>query len=379
MSIPTSIQMVDLQSQHKKIQTELNSCIQKVVDSGAYINGPEVGRFADSLSLYLGSKYVIPCANGTDALQIALMSLDLKPGDEVITPTFTYVATAEVISLLGLKAVLVDVDSDYFGLNIEQVKIAITPRTRAIIPVHLFGQSANLEALMNLAADHKINIIEDAAQSMGASYRFLNGNEKKLGTIGRIGCTSFFPSKNLGCLGDGGAIITNDDFLAERIKMVANHGQKIKYHHDIIGCNSRLDTIQAAILNLKLVHLDNYNKSRQQAAKFYDEHLASVNSLRIPMRRKESTHVFHQYTLRILDDSRDQLIQFLKEHKIPSMVYYPLPLHFQKAFKNLEHSGMSFPIAEALASQVISLPMHSELEEKTQVYIIDKIKEFYDD
>jgi dTDP-4-amino-4,6-dideoxygalactose transaminase len=368
--------MVDLQSQHKKIHRELNSCIQKVVDSGAYINGPEVGRFADSLSLYLGSKYVIPCANGTDALQIALMSLDLKPGDEVITPTFTYVATAEVISLLGLKAVLVDVDPDYFGLNIEQVKTAITPRTRVIIPVHLFGQSANLEPLMNLAADHKINIIEDAAQSMGASYRFLNGNEEKLGTIGRIGCTSFLPTKNLGCLGDGGAIITNDDFLAERIKMVANHGEKIKYHHDIIGCNSRLDTIQAAILNLKLVHLDNYNKSRQQAAKFYDKHLASLKSIRIPMRRKESTHVFHQYTLRIINGKRDQMVKFLNENGVPCGIYYPVPLHNQNAYKSKRYIESDFSVTNQICSEVFSLPMHSELSEEQQNFISDLVNEF---
>lgn len=378
MDFTSPIQMVDLLSQHQKIQTELDSAVLKVAHSGAYINGPEVKIFSQELKTFLDVEHVIPCANGTDALQIALMSLDLKSGDEVITPAFTYIATAEVISLLGLTPVLVDVEPDYFGLDIGQVESAITSRTKAIIPVHLYGQAANMERLKSIALKYELAIIEDSAQSMGATYNFSDGRTQMLGTIGTIGCTSFFPSKNLGCMGDGGALFTNDRVLAERIKMISNHGQKIKYQHDVIGCNSRLDTIQAAILSVKLNYLEEYNSSRQRAAYFYDQGLGNLSTLQIPKRRKDSSHVYHQYTLRVLDGSRDSLAKFLNDKGIPSMIYYPFPLHFQKAFKSDKYPIGSLPVSEKLSSQVLSLPMHSELDEQIQVYIVETIKEFYE-
>lgn len=378
MDFTSPIQMVDLLSQHQKIQTELDSAVLKVAHSGAYINGPEVKIFSQELKTFLDVEHVIPCANGTDALQIALMSLDLKSGDEVITPAFTYIATAEVISLLGLTPVLVDVEPDYFGLDIGQVESAITSRTKAIIPVHLYGQAANMERLKSIALKYELAIIEDSAQSMGATYNFSDGRTEMLGTIGTIGCTSFFPSKNLGCMGDGGALFTNDRVLAERIKMISNHGQKIKYQHDVIGCNSRLDTIQAAILSVKLNYLEEYNSSRQRAAYFYDQGLGNLSTLQIPKRRKDSSHVYHQYTLRVLDGSRDSLAKFLNDKGIPSMIYYPFPLHFQKAFKSDKYPIGSLPVSEKLSSQVLSLPMHSELDEQIQVYIVETIKEFYE-
>ncbi len=378
MDFTSPIQMVDLLSQHQKIQTELDSAVLKVAHSGAYINGSEVKIFSQELKTFLDVEHVIPCANGTDALQIALMSLDLKSGDEVITPAFTYIATAEVISLLGLTPVLVDVEPDYFGLDIGQVESAITSRTKAIIPVHLYGQAANMERLKSIALKYELAIIEDSAQSMGATYNFSDGRTQMLGTIGTIGCTSFFPSKNLGCMGDGGALFTNDRVLAERIKMISNHGQKIKYQHDVIGCNSRLDTIQAAILSVKLNYLEEYNSSRQRAAYFYDQGLGNLSTLQIPKRRKDSSHVYHQYTLRVLDGSRDSLAKFLNDKGIPSMIYYPFPLHFQKAFKSDKYPIGSLPVSEKLSSQVLSLPMHSELDEQIQVYIVETIKEFYE-
>lgn len=378
MDFTSPIQMVDLLSQHQKIQTELDSAVLKVAHSGAYINGSEVKIFSQELKTFLDVEHVIPCANGTDALQIALMSLDLKSGDEVITPAFTYIATAEVISLLGLTPVLVDVEPDYFGLDIRQVESAITSRTKAIIPVHLYGQAANMERLKSIALKYELAIIEDSAQSMGATYNFSDGRTEMLGTIGTIGCTSFFPSKNLGCMGDGGALFTNDRVLAERIKMISNHGQKIKYQHDVIGCNSRLDTIQAAILSVKLNYLEEYNSSRQRAAYFYDQGLGNLSTLQIPKRRKDSSHVYHQYTLRVLDGSRDSLAKFLNDKGIPSMIYYPFPLHFQKAFKSDKYPIGSLPVSEKLSSQVLSLPMHSELDEQIQVYIVETIKEFYE-
>jgi len=378
MDFTSPIQMVDLLSQHQKIQTELDSAVLKVAHSGAYINGPEVKIFSQELKTFLDVEHVIPCANGTDALQIALMSLDLKSGDEIITPAFTYIATAEVISLLGLTPVLVDVEPDYFGLDIGQVESAITSRTKAIIPVHLYGQAANMERLKSIALKYELAIIEDSAQSMGATYNFSEGRTQMLGTIGTIGCTSFFPSKNLGCMGDGGALFTNDRVLAERIKMISNHGQKIKYQHDVIGCNSRLDTIQAAILSVKLNYLEEYNSSRQRAAYFYDQGLGNLSTLQIPKRRKDSSHVYHQYTLRVLDGSRDSLAKFLNDKGIPSMIYYPFPLHFQKAFKSDKYPIGSLPVSEKLSSQVLSLPMHSELDEQIQVYIVETIKEFYE-
>tara|TARA_B110000003_G_scaffold74683_2_gene76224 strand:- start:4124 stop:5263 length:1140 start_codon:yes stop_codon:yes gene_type:complete len=378
MHFTSPIQMVDLLSQHQKIQMELDSAVMKVAHSGSYVNGPEVKIFTEGLKTFLGVEHVIPCANGTDALQIALMSLGLKPGDEVITAAFTYIATAEVISLLGLKAVLVDVEPDYFGLDIDQVESAITSKTKAIIPVHLYGQAANMERLNSIALKYELEIIEDSAQSMGAKYNFSDGRTEMLGTIGTIGCTSFFPSKNLGCMGDGGALFTNDRVLAERIKMISNHGQKIKYQHDVIGCNSRLDTIQAAILSVKLNYLEEYNSSRQRAAYFYDQGLGNLSTLQIPKRRKDSSHVYHQYTLRVLDGSRDSLAKFLNDKGIPSMIYYPFPLHFQKAFKSDQYPIGSLPVSEKLSSQVLSLPMHSELDEQIQVYIVETIKKFYE-
>jgi len=378
MDFTSPIQMVDLLSQHQKIQMELDSAVMKVAHSGSYVNGPEVKIFTEGLKTFLGVEHVIPCANGTDALQIALMSLGLKPGDEVITAAFTYIATAEVISLLGLKAVLVDVEPDYFGLDIDQVESAITSKTKAIIPVHLYGQAANMERLNSIALKYELEIIEDSAQSMGAKYNFSDGRTEMLGTIGTIGCTSFFPSKNLGCMGDGGALFTNDRVLAERIKMISNHGQKIKYQHDVIGCNSRLDTIQAAILSVKLNYLEEYNSSRQRAAYFYDQGLGNLSTLQIPKRRKDSSHVYHQYTLRVLDGSRDSLAKFLNDKGIPSMIYYPFPLHFQKAFKSDQYPIGSLPVSEKLSSQVLSLPMHSELDEQIQVYIVETIKKFYE-
>ena len=378
MDFTSPIQMVDLLSQHQKIQMELDSAVMKVAHSGSYVNGPEVKIFTEGLKTFLGVEHVIPCANGTDALQIALMSLGLKSGDEVITAAFTYIATAEVISLLGLKAVLVDVEPDYFGLDIDQVESAITSKTKAIIPVHLYGQAANMERLNSIALKYELEIIEDSAQSMGAKYNFSDGRTEMLGTIGTIGCTSFFPSKNLGCMGDGGALFTNDRVLAERIKMISNHGQKIKYQHDVIGCNSRLDTIQAAILSVKLNYLEEYNSSRQRAAYFYDQGLGNLSTLQIPKRRKDSSHVYHQYTLRVLDGSRDSLAKFLNDKGIPSMIYYPFPLHFQKAFKSDQYPIGSLPVSEKLSSQVLSLPMHSELDEQIQVYIVETIKKFYE-
>jgi dTDP-4-amino-4,6-dideoxygalactose transaminase len=378
MHFTSPIQMVDLLSQHQKIQMELDSAVLKVAHSGSYVNGPEIKIFTEGLKTFLGVEHVIPCANGTDALQIALMSLGLKPGDEVITAAFTYIATAEVISLLGLKAVLVDVEPDYFGLDIDQVESAITSKTKAIIPVHLYGQAANMERLNSIALKYELEIIEDSAQSMGAKYNFSDGRTEMLGTIGTIGCTSFFPSKNLGCMGDGGALFTNDRVLAERIKMISNHGQKIKYQHDVIGCNSRLDTIQAAILSVKLNYLEEYNSSRQRAAYFYDQGLGNLSTLQIPKRRKDSSHVYHQYTLRVLDGSRDSLAKFLNDKGIPSMIYYPFPLHFQKAFKSDQYPIGSLPVSEKLSSQVLSLPMHSELDEQIQVYIVETIKKFYE-
>ena len=378
MDFTSPIQMVDLLSQHQKIQMELDSAVLKVAHSGSYVNGPEVKIFTEGLKTFLGVEHVIPCANGTDALQIALMSLGLKSGDEVITAAFTYIATAEVISLLGLKAVLVDVEPDYFGLDIDQVESAITSKTKAIIPVHLYGQAANMERLNSIALKYELEIIEDSAQSMGAKYNFSDGRTEMLGTIGTIGCTSFFPSKNLGCMGDGGALFTNDRVLAERIKMISNHGQKIKYQHDVIGCNSRLDTIQAAILSVKLNYLEEYNSSRQRAAYFYDQGLGNLSTLQIPKRRKDSSHVYHQYTLRVLDGSRDSLAKFLNDKGIPSMIYYPFPLHFQKAFKSDQYPIGSLPVSEKLSSQVLSLPMHSELDEQIQVYIVETNKKFYE-
>ena len=371
------IEMVDLKGQYKKIKSEIDQAMISCVESSEFINGHSVSLFAENLAKYIQAKYVIPCANGTDALQIALMALDLKPGDEVIVPAFTYIATAEVIALLSLVPVLVDVDPNDFNVNIESVKKAITAKTRAIVPVHLFGQCAGMEGLLQLALDNHIYVVEDAAQAIGAKYTFADGTVKQAGTMGNIGTTSFFPSKNLGCYGDGGALFTNDDSLAQRLKMISNHGQVKKYQHDIVGVNSRLDTLQAAILDIKLQHLDTYSRARNAVANYYDEKLQHINGLAIPFRTLLSTHVFHQYTIKVAKGKRDALKEFLLQKGISSMIYYPLPIHFQKAYEsNLTPEG-SFPVAENLCNEVLSLPMHTEMTTSMLDYVIDTIKDFF--
>ncbi len=369
------IQMVDLTSQYAKIQQEIDKAILDVVHSAAFINGPAVKNFQAELEKYLGVKHVIPCANGTDALQIAMMGLGLKPGDEVITADFTYVATAEVIALLGLKPVLVDVYPDTFTINIEALEKAITPKTKAIVPVHLFGQCAEMDELAAVAKKHGLFIIEDAAQAIGADYISANGIRIKAGAIGNVGCTSFFPSKNLGCYGDGGAMYTNDSELAARLKMIANHGQSVQYHHDTIGVNSRLDSIQAAILSVKLSHLDKYTAARRKAADFYDKSFSAMPGIKIPVRSKRSTHVFHQYTLLIEQGDRNKIKEQLAAKGIPALIYYPLPLHLQKAYRDPRYREGDFPVTEMLCSKVLSLPMHTELDEETQNYIVRSLEE----
>jgi len=371
-----TIRMVDLASQYQKIKQDIDKGIAEVINSTAFINGPQVKQLQKELADYMGVKHAITCGNGTDALQIAMMALGLKPGDEVITSDFTFIATVEVIALLGLKPVLVDVDPDTFMLDIEQVKQQITPRTKAIVPVHLFGQAADMEALQEIAGKFNLAIIEDTAQAIGSDYKFKNGNKAKAGTIGDIGCTSFFPSKNLGCYGDGGALFTNDDELGEKIRSIVNHGSKKKYYHDRIGVNSRLDTIQAAILLAKLPHLDEYNAARIAAAVRYDKALASHPDIQTPTRLSWSNHCFHQYTLRITNGKRDALKQHLLDHDIPCAVYYPVPLHAQKAFEPFDHLPESFPVTNMLSEEVISLPMHTELSEEQQTYITDTILAF---
>ncbi|NND78036.1 MAG: DegT/DnrJ/EryC1/StrS family aminotransferase [Flavobacteriales bacterium] len=370
------IQMVDLIAQYEDIQKEVDSAVLDVIRSSAYINGPEVKSFQKELEEYMGVKHVVPCANGTDALQVAMMALGLKPGNEVITASFTYVATAEVIALLGLTPVLVDVDPDTFNIDVEAIQRAITPKTKAIVPVHLFGQSADMEPIMNVAKEHGLFVIEDTAQAIGADYVFSDGRTQKAGTIGDVGTTSFFPSKNLGCYGDGGAIFTNNDSLAERMRMVANHGQVKRYYHDFVGVNSRLDSIQAAILRTKLKHLDDYAARRNKAADMYDTVFAGMNDLSIPFRAKNSTHVFHQYTLKSRNIDRNALIEFLKEKDVPAMIYYPVPLHFQKAYKDDRYKDGDFPVTEELCKGVFSLPMHTHLSGEQLGYISSSVKEF---
>ena len=367
--------MVDLQSQYARIKQEIDNGIQEVINSAAFIKGKKVADFQHNLEQYTGAKHVIPVGNGTDALQIALMALGLKPGDEVITPTFTFIATAEVVALLGLTPVVVDVDWDTMNMDMEAVRRAITPKTKAIVPVHLFGQCVEMEALMNLAKEHNLYIIEDACQAIGAQYTFSNGTTKQAGTMGHIGCTSFFPSKNLGCYGDGGAIFTNDDELAARMQAIANHGMVVRYHHDMIGVNSRLDSIQAAVLDAKLPHLDEYIAARQQAAAYYDQAFSRNEKVLIPCRAPHSTHVFHQYTLRVVGADRDQLREGLAEKGIPAMIYYPVPLHQQKAYLDPRYKDGDFPIAERLAACVLSLPMHTELDEEQLEYITSSVIE----
>ena len=369
------IQMVDLQSQYFKIKNEVDNAVLNVFESAAFINGPEVQSFQAELEEYLGVKNVIPCANGTDALQIALMALDLQEGDEVITADFTFAATVEVIHLLKLKAVLVDVDYDNFTIDIEQLKKAITPKTKAIMPVHLFGQCANMEAILKIAKEHNLFVIEDNAQAIGADFIFSDGTQKKAGTIGTIGTTSFFPSKNLGCYGDGGAIFTNDDALAYKMRGIVNHGMYKRYYHDEVGVNSRLDSVQAAILRRKLPHLDAYNEARRKAANFYDEAFAGHPHLLIPKREENSTHVFHQYTLRVLNGKRNELQEFLASKEIPAMIYYPVALRKQKAYFQASNDA-DFKNTDKLLDQVISLPMHTELDEEQLKYITESVLEF---
>jgi dTDP-4-amino-4,6-dideoxygalactose transaminase len=367
------IQMVDLGSQYLEIKDQVDQKIQDVIDSTRFVGGGEVVGFQEELENYLGVNHVIPCANGTDALQIAMMALGLKPGDEVITASFTYVATAEVIALLGLKPVLVDVDPNTFCLEPSQVEAVITAKTKAIVPVHLFGQCAPMEEVMSIAQKHDLYVIEDAAQAIGAVYTFKDGSTKKAGTIGHIGCTSFFPSKNLGCYGDGGAIFTNDDELAQKLRITANHGQTRQYHHDFVGVNSRLDAMQAAVLRVKLPHLDDYNQRRLAVAKRYNEAFEGIDQLITPSFAAYSTHVFHQYTLQLVGVDRDAIRAYLAEHDIPSMIYYPIPIHKQKAYLDSRYPEGHFPVSEKLADTVFSLPISPNLTKEQQEYIIEHV------
>ena len=370
------IQMVDLKSQYEKIKEEIDTAVINVVSSTAYINGPEVKAFQEELEAYLGVKHVIPCANGTDALQVAMMALGLKPGDEVITTSFTFIATAEVIALLGLTPVVVDVDPFTFNIDPVAVRNAITPKTKAIVPVHLFGQSADMEAMMEIAKEHNLFVIEDNCQAIGSDYIFKDGTRKKAGSIGHVGATSFFPSKNLGCYGDGGAIFTNDDELAKQLRIIVNHGMVVRYYHDLIGVNSRLDSIQAAILRVKLRRLDQYCAARQKAADYYSTAFANNPKLQVPAKFDRSTHVFHQYTLVTKNIDRNKLQEFLTEKEIPAMIYYPVAMHMQKAYQDPRYKQGDFPVTEMLCNSVISLPMHTELDEEQLKFIADSVLEF---
>ncbi|TRX04283.1 DegT/DnrJ/EryC1/StrS family aminotransferase [Flavobacterium gawalongense] len=371
------IQMVDLKSQYDKIAAVVNASIQEVLDTNTYINGPQVHQFQKSLEEYLDVKHVIPCANGTDALQIAMMGLDLKPGDEVITADFTFAATVEVIALLQLTPVLVDVDMHNMNISIEGIKKAITPKTRAIVPVHLFGRTANMEAIMAIAAAHNLYVIEDNAQAIGGNCKFSNGTKKKAGTIGHVGATSFFPSKNLGCYGDGGAIFTNDDALAHKLRGIVNHGMYERYHHDVVGVNSRLDSIQAAVLNVKLPLLDQYNNARRSAAVKYNAAFLGHSNIIVPFfDENEDDYVFHQYTLRIIDADRNGLMQHLLDKGIPCAIYYPIPLHSQKAYADARYKEEDFPVTNQLVKEVISLPMHTELDDEQIKFITESVLEF---
>ena len=369
------IQKVDLQTQYQHIKEDIDRGIQAVIDSAAFIKGPAVKSFQENLEKYTAAKHVIPVGNGTDALQIALMALGLQPGDEVITPTFTFIATAEVVALLGLKPVVVDVDWDTMNISVDAIRKAITPRTKVIVPVHLFGQCADMDTIMEIAREHNLYVIEDSCQAIGALYTHADGTVRQASTIGHIGCTSFFPSKNLGCYGDGGAIFTNDDNLAAEMRAIANHGMVIRYHHDSVGVNSRLDSIQAAVLDAKLPHLDEYIASRQRAAAYYDNAFANHPHILIPAREAKSTHVFHQYTLRLVNVNRDALRDALAEKGIPSMIYYPIPLHLQKAYQDPRYKEGDFPVAEKLAASVLSLPMHTELDDEQLAYITQNVIE----
>lgn len=373
------IQMVDLKSQYEDIKTQILAGFEEVLDNTSFINGPQVHTFQKDLEEYLDVKHVIPCANGTDALQIAMMGLGLKPGDEVITANFTFAATVEVIALLGLTPVLVDVDLDTFNISVDKIKEAITPKTKAIVPVHLFGQVADMEAIMEVAKQHNLFVIEDNAQAIGATCKFSNGQIKKAGTIGHVAATSFFPSKNLGCYGDGGAIFTNDDNLAHTLRGIVNHGMYKRYYHDVVGVNSRLDSLQAVVLQAKLPKLDKYNQSRKEAATEYSQALASCPDVVVPYIKypEQNSHVFHQYTLRILDGKRDKLMEYLLANEIPCAIYYPIALSKQKAYQDARYQDTDFPNTNLLVEQVLSLPMHSELDDQQITYITNHIKRFF--
>lgn len=370
------IQMVDLKGQYEKIKPEVDAALQEVIDSTAFINGPSVKKFEGELAQYVGCKHAIACANGTDALQIACMALGLKPGDEVITTDFTFVSTVEVLCLLGLKPVLVDIDSNTFNIDVQQVEERITPKTKAIIPVHLYGQCADMEAIQRIAKKHNVFVIEDAAQAIGAEYKFSDGTVKKAGTIGHIGTTSFFPSKNLGCYGDGGALFTNDDELAYELKSIVNHGQKVRYEYEKVGVNSRLDTLQAAILRVKLRYLDEYADARRRAADYYDRAFSNLKQLKTPFRSPKSSHVFHQYTLTLDGLDRNHLKETLASKGIPTMIYYPKPLHAHPAYKPLGYDEHDFPVSVLLSKKVLSLPMHTELEEDQLEYITQQVIDY---
>jgi UDP-2-acetamido-2-deoxy-ribo-hexuluronate aminotransferase len=371
-----AIQMVDTKTQYLKIKEEVDAAVIGVMESSRFIGGPIVTAFAEELAAYHQSKHVITCANGTDALQIAMMALGIRAGDEVITPSFTYIATVEVAVILGIKPVFVEVDKNTFCIDAEAIEKAITPKTKAIVPVHLYGHAANMEAIMDIAKRHNLFVIEDNAQGIGNDYRFSDGTVKKTGSIGHIGCTSFYPSKNLGAFGDGGAIFTNDDSLAEKLKMIASHGQKTQYYHDVIGCNSRLDAMQAAVLQIKLKHLDNYISARRKAADFYDAAFAGHKKITVPYRAAFNNHVFHQYTLTLHDTDRNALSKHLADKGIPSMIYYPVPAHKQKMFEAFGGNEFELPITDWLTERVISLPMHTELDEEQQGYIVEQVLNF---
>lgn len=370
------IQMVDLMSQYQDIKPAIDSAIASILESAQFINGPEVKSFQSEMEDYLGVKHVIPCANGTDALQIALMALGLKPGDEVITPSFTYIATTEVMALLGLKPIFVEVDRDTFCIAPDSIEAAISSKTKAIVPVHLYGQAANMDAIMAIAKKYDLFVIEDNAQAIGSDYSHENGKTTKTGTIGDIGCTSFFPSKNLGCYGDGGAICTNNDELADKMRMIANHGQSKRYYHDVVGCNSRLDSIQAAVLRIKLRKLDGYIDARRKVADHYDNFFANIPGIKTPVRTEYSRHVFHQYTLTFEGIDRDELNQFLADRDVPSMIYYPVPAHKQKMFESFGSGETELPITDWLTHRVMSLPIHTEMEQDQLDYICSSIEEF---
>ena len=371
------IQMVDTKTQYLAIKDEVDAAIHEVLDSAAYINGKAVKDFAQNLSTYLGAKHVIPCANGTDALQIAMMALGLQPGDEVITPSFTYIATTEVVALLNLKPVFVDVDPVTYCMDIESLKKAITPKTKAIVPVHLYGQASPMEEILAIAKAHNIFVIEDNAQAIGCDYTFSDGTKKKTGTMGHIGATSFYPSKNLGAFGDGGALFTNDDTLATKMAMIANHGQSERYYHDVVGCNSRLDSLQAAILNIKLKHLDNYNASRQKVAAAYSTGFATIKEIITPATANYTTHVFHQYTMQLKNVDREKFITHLSAKEIPCMIYYPVPGHLQKMFGAVNKDAWHLPVTDALTPCVCSLPIHTEMDQEQLDYIINGVLSFF--